>query len=109
MGLERPGHSGEGLTGAMRPYYTSGMNRTSVALFLCAVTALAQRRGAPPVDADQFRFRFVGPLAGNRVASVAAVPGDVNTYYAGAASGGIFKSVDGGFGWTPIFDSQPVA
>src|ERR1035437_7487015 len=85
------------------------MYRTSVAIFLCAVTAVAQRRGAPPADADQFRFRFVGPLAGNRVASVAAVPGDVNTYYAGAASGGIFKSVDGGFGWTPIFDGQPVA
>ena len=67
----------------------------------------AARRPAP--DVDQFRFRFVGPLAGNRVASVAGVPGDVNTYYAGAASGGIFKSVDGGFGWTPIFDVQPVA
>ena len=40
---------------------------------LCALTAVAQRRGAP-VDVDQFRFRFVGPLAGNRVASVAAVP-----------------------------------
>src|ERR1700689_3830966 len=86
-----------------------GIDRRSAALLLCAVTAFAQRGRGLAQEADQFRFRFVGPLAGNRVASVAAVPGDVNTYYAGAASGGIFKSIDGGFGWTPIFDDQPVA
>ena len=69
---------------------------TLFALLLTVVTAYAQRRGRGPEDVDAFRFRFVGPLAGNRVASIAGVPGDVNTYYAGAASGGIFKSVDGG-------------
>src|SRR5260370_15628048 len=79
------------------------------ALFLCSLSAIAQRRGGQNANVDEFRFRFAGPLAGNRGASIAAVPGDVNTYYAGAASGGIFKSVDGGFGWTPIFDDQPVA
>ncbi len=79
------------------------------ALFLIALSASAQRRGRGGADVDAFRFRFVGPLNGNRVASIAGVPGDVNTYYAGAASGGIFKSVDGGFNWNPIFDSQPVA
>jgi photosystem II stability/assembly factor-like uncharacterized protein len=68
----------------------------------------AQRRGQPPEAIDAFRFRFVGPQAGNRIASVAGVPGDINTYYAGAASGGIFKSIDGGYAWTPIFDNQPV-
>src|SRR5215475_11083677 len=83
-------------------------NYLALILFLMAV-ADAQRRGQPPGAIDEFRFRFVGPLVGNRIASVAAVPGDINTYYAGAASGGIFKSVDGGFGWTPIFDGQPVA
>ena len=56
-----------------------------------------------------FRFRFLGPIAGNRVASVAGVPGDEATYYAGAASGGIFKSSDGGNNWEPIFDKLPVA
>src|SRR5580698_9353826 len=79
------------------------------AVLLFSATAFAQRRGGPAANVDEFRFRFVGPLAGNRVASAAGVPGDVNTYYAGAASGGIFKSVDGGFGWTPIFDGQAVA
>ena len=37
------------------------------------------------------------------------VPGDANTYYAGAASGGVWKTTDGGIHWSPIFDDQPVS
>src|SRR5277367_5373214 len=80
-----------------------------LALVLIALSANAQRRGRGGEDVDAFRFRFVGPQAGNRIASIAGVPGDINTYYAGAASGGIFKSTDGGFDWNPIFDSEAVA
>jgi photosystem II stability/assembly factor-like uncharacterized protein len=66
----------------------------------------------PASDAEhesEFRFRFVGPKVGNRIAAVAGIPGEPNVYYAGAASGGIWKSVDGGNRWAPIFDKQPVA
>jgi photosystem II stability/assembly factor-like uncharacterized protein len=77
-------------------------------VLLIVTPVLAQRGRGNQESTDNFRFRFVGPRAGNRIASVAGVAGDVNTYYAGAASGGIFKSVDGGFDWTPIFDDQPV-
>ena len=38
----------------------------------------------------------MGPASGGRIAAVAGVPGDPNTYYAGAASGGVWKSTDGG-------------
>src|SRR5579872_7103817 len=55
------------------------------------------------------RFRFVGPAVGNRVSAIVGVPGDPATYYAGAASGGIWKSDDGGENWAPVFDGQPVA
>src|SRR4030095_7922504 len=58
--------------------------------------------------ATPLRFRCIGPV-GNRVASVAGVPGDANTYYAGAASGGIWKTTDAGIHWNPIFDSQDVS
>src|SRR5262249_52477448 len=54
------------------------------------------------------KWRYIGP-EGNRVTSVTGVPGDPNVYYAGAASGGIFKSTDGGIHWNPIFDDQPVS
>ncbi len=55
------------------------------------------------------RFRFVGPKTGNRVSAIAGIPGDATTYYAGAASGGVWKSTDGGNVWKPVFDKQPAA
>src|SRR5262245_35701565 len=54
------------------------------------------------------KYRYIGP-EGNRVSAVAGVPGDPSVYYAGAASGGIFKTTDGGVHWEPIFDDQPVS
>ncbi len=52
------------------------------------------------------QFHYMGPPAGGRVASVAGVPGDYSTYYLGAASGGLWKSTDGGHTFLPIFDNQ---
>ncbi|HET9795705.1 MAG TPA: sialidase [Thermoanaerobaculia bacterium] len=51
------------------------------------------------------KFRFIGP-PGNRVSAVVGVPGDPNVYYAGAASGGVWKSIDGGNEWKPVFDKE---
>jgi photosystem II stability/assembly factor-like uncharacterized protein len=56
----------------------------------------------------QLAFRHIGPV-GNRIAAVAGVAGDPRVYYAGSASGGIFKTADAGATWEPIFDAQPVA
>ncbi len=53
----------------------------------------------------QFHFRFIGP-DGNRAIAVAGEPGNPMVAYVGAASGGIFKTTDGGVSWTPIFDQQ---
>ena len=77
------------------------------AFALFATSALAQRGGGPG-QPDTLAWRFFGPTVGNRIASIAGIPGDPSTYYAGAASGGIWKTTDGGERWTPIFDGQPV-
>jgi photosystem II stability/assembly factor-like uncharacterized protein len=69
-----------------------------------AETKATQEKPADPYAA--LAYRFIGP-PGNRVSAVVGVPGDPNTYYAGAASGGVWKSSDGGVHWRPIFDDQP--
>ncbi|HEV8362872.1 MAG TPA: hypothetical protein VGQ52_05110 [Gemmatimonadaceae bacterium] len=64
----------------------------------------------PPVASDLLRtqrYRHIGPV-GNRVTSVVSIPGEANTYYVGAASGGIWKTTDGGTNWSAIFDGFPV-
>ena len=37
------------------------------------------------------------------------MPGDPNTYYLGSASGGVWKSIDAGQNFVPVFDDQPLA
>src|SRR5260221_11076638 len=73
-----------------------------------AAVGIAQRRGGGAAP-DGLGFRFVGPVVGNRVASIAGVPGDPSIYYAGAASGGVWKTTDGGGRWDPVSDMLPVA
>src|ERR1043166_9157343 len=86
-------------------------------LVAAAHDAMAQQRPSPEISQaklnidttiyQKLRYRYVGP-EGNRITSIAGVPGNPDVYYAGAASGGIFKSTDGGVHWTSIFDDQPV-
>ncbi|MCG3157252.1 MAG: hypothetical protein DKINENOH_03884 [bacterium] len=55
------------------------------------------------------RWRFAGPLnIGGRITDIEFDPFDATTVYAGAATGGVFKSVDGGETWQSVFDEQAV-
>ena len=56
---------------------------------------------------EQLKFRHIGPV-GNRIISVSGISGDPLTYYVGAATGGIWKTGDGGLNWKPVFDKYPV-
>jgi len=81
----------------------------ALAVAMAAVPFAQQRRGPGGQGPQGFQFRFLGPAVGNRVASIAGVPGDTLTYYAGAASGGVWKTTDGGLRWTPVADLIGVA
>ena len=105
---------------ATKPVFTIAVALMGVAWCLTPAHAQARRQPKPPparpaqqahelTDSTyaQLRYRYVGPV-GNRVSAVAGVAGDASTYYVGAASGGIWKTTDGGVHWQPIFDDQPV-
>ena len=56
------------------------------------------------------KARSIGPAAmSGRVADVVAVESNPEILYVGSASGGVWKSVNAGLTWFPIFDDQPIA
>lgn len=78
----------------------------TVAASLLVSHAQQAPRIAPDVY-ERLHWRNIGP-EGNRFSAAAGVPGDPSTYYVGAASGGVYKTTDGGVRWTEMFDAQPV-
>ncbi len=81
--------------------------RKLISLVILSLAALF----AEGLDADHFKnlkFRFIGP-DGNRAIAVTGVSTDHDTYYVGAASGGLFRTKNNGISWQPIFDDQDVS
>jgi photosystem II stability/assembly factor-like uncharacterized protein len=87
------------------------------AAFVAAAVALAWPgspvvRAQAPYDSSLYSglsWRMLGPFRGGRVDAVSGVTGRPNEFYFGAVNGGVWKTIDAGRVWTPIFDSQPVA
>lgn len=55
------------------------------------------------------RWRMLGPFRGGRIDAVSGVPGRPNEFYFGHVNGGVWKTIDAGRVWEPVFDSQDVA
>ncbi len=72
------------------------------------IPAHAVSQQLDPSHLQQLEYRFIGP-DGNRAIAVAGEPGNPLVSYIGAASGGLWKTEDGGTNWSPIFDDQPVS
>jgi photosystem II stability/assembly factor-like uncharacterized protein len=73
---------------------------------------LAAGPAAAQVEIDSNTFggleaRSIGPaVMSGRIAAIDAVATSPLTIYVGAASGGVWKSIDGGVVWKPIFDEH---
>src|SRR6266566_398793 len=66
----------------------------------------------PPETIDEqlfkgMQWRQIGPFRGGRALTIEGVPGEPDTYYFGAVAGGVWKTIDGGANWTPLFDKEP--
>jgi photosystem II stability/assembly factor-like uncharacterized protein len=71
--------------------------------------ASEKKKGRGPAEFESLKYRLVGPAVGGRVSRVAGVAGNPLVAYAATASGGVWKSEDGGITWKSIWDDQPIS
>src|SRR5215471_19523131 len=82
------------------------LRRAFLALPVLAGSLLAQANHDALLK--PLKFRAIGPaVMGGRVDDFAVVESDPRIIYVGSAAGGVFKTVNGGASWEPIFDDQP--
>ncbi len=83
------------------------LNRLFVGAFALAMPAAVT---AVEIDSNTFgglEARAIGPATmSGRVAAIDAVAEDPLTIYVGSASGGVWKSIDGGVTYEPVFDDH---
>ena len=91
----------------MRSIRPLALSLSLLAALLLASAPPASAQDVSSEDLDGLPFRHVGPV-GNRLISAVGVPGKPDLYYVGAASGGVWKTEDGGTHWQPLLDDQPV-
>jgi photosystem II stability/assembly factor-like uncharacterized protein len=76
--------------------------------FLLALSAPVPAPGGPPGRAfDGLKLRAIGPaLMSGRIADIAIDPADPATWYVAVGSGGVWKTVNAGTTWAPLFDKE---
>jgi len=84
---------------------------SSVRIFVAGVVLAGVAVAQDDADASKafssLKIRNIGPaVTSGRVSDFAMHPDGWQTYYAATASGGLWKTANGGITWAPIFDDQ---
>ncbi|MEW6981831.1 WD40/YVTN/BNR-like repeat-containing protein [Colwelliaceae bacterium 6471] len=89
------------------------MFNKSIIIPLLVGASMISMQSSASIDTDLLagmKARNIGPAAtSGRISDIEAVISDPNIIYASAASGGVWKSVNAGVTWQPIFDEQDYA
>ena len=91
---------------------TTSLLASALLLTLAAAPGAAQQVADDPPELDEgvlagLEWRNLGPaLMSGRIIDIAVDPTDRSTWYVAAASGGVWKTTNGGTTWTPVFDDQ---
>ena len=81
----------------------------AVFLIACTLifTAIGMAQSLPHETYDSMRWRMIGPHRGGRTVGATGVPSKPNEFYIGVNNGGVWKTIDYGRTWVPIFGDQP--
>lgn len=94
------------------------MKKLSIGLlvlaFLLPTSLLIAQRGGgsnssskDELSLDAFKMRNIGPaFLSGRIADIAIHPDDENVWYVAVGSGGVWKTVNAGTTWKPLFDKE---
>ncbi len=91
------------------------MSRRLILVFFTFFTAVILIPAFAGIQAEQanghlfqeLKWRCIGPAnPGGRIDDFAVVESDPSVIYVGTASGGLWKTVNSGITWTPVFDDQ---
>jgi photosystem II stability/assembly factor-like uncharacterized protein len=79
-----------------------------IVLLIAALTVVTVPAQSIPTDAFAgLRARSIGPaVTSGRVMTIAVNPSNYAEFYVGAASGGVWKTVNAGASFQPVFDTQ---
>ena len=90
-----------------RPRVMPGLILAMLALFAAPWSLAASPDGLSEDDLQALKWREIGSAApSGRIARFAVNPEDTRVIYAATASGGLWKTVNGGTTWNPIFENQ---
>src|SRR5438552_993421 len=82
----------------------------ATAAIACAPTVSLPAQAADSFVVAGLRWRSIGPaLSSGRLSDVVGIPGPSKTLFVAAAAGGIWKSLNNGVTWRPVFDDKRVA
>src|ERR671911_488864 len=83
------------------------MRKLTLSLLLSTLPLLAQDLKLDSSTLGGLRARSIGPaVMGGRIAALDATATLPPTIFVGAASGGVWKSTDGGTSFKPVFDQH---
>ena len=76
--------------------------------------ASPEKKPLPPGAIDEklfsgMQWRQIGPFRGGRALAIEGVPGEPDTWYFGGVAGAVWKTIDGGQNWTPLFDKEDIS